>query len=55
MYREKKQKLFDNELLNFFYGGILFMTDEMDGTGRIGIKHIRRMEEFNNSFYRRDT
>ena len=43
---EKEQKLFDNELLNSFYGKILNMTDEMDGTGMIGVKHIKYMENF---------
>ena len=29
---EKEKKLFDNELLNSFYGKILVMTDEIDGS-----------------------
>lgn len=43
---EKEYKLFDNELLNSFYGKVLNMTDEMDGTGMIAVKHIKSMKLF---------
>ena len=43
---EKEKKLFDNELLNSFYGGVLVMTDEMDGTGMIATKYIKLMKCF---------
>jgi len=43
---EKERKLFDNELLGTFYGSILSMTDEMDGTGLIAVKHIKSMKDF---------
>lgn len=43
---EKEKKLFDNELLNSFYGGVLAMTDEMDGTGMIATKYIKLMKCF---------
>lgn len=43
---EKKQKLFDNELLELFYGGILVMTDEMGGTGMIAAKYTKSMKCF---------
>jgi hypothetical protein len=43
---EKEKKLFDNELLNSFYGKILVMTDEMDGTGMIAVKYIKPMKDF---------
>lgn len=43
---EKEQKLFDNELLELFYGGILVMTDEMDGTGMIATKYTKSMKCF---------
>lgn len=42
---EKERKLFDNELLNSFYGNILSMTDEMEGTGLIATKHIKLMKD----------
>jgi hypothetical protein len=41
---EKEQKLFDNELLELFYGGILVMTDEMDSTGMIATKYTKSMK-----------
>ncbi len=47
---EKEQKLFDNELLNSFYGKILNITDEMDGTGMIAVKHIKSMRHFTENF-----
>lgn len=47
---EKEHKLFENELLNSFYGKILNMTDEMDGTGMIAMKHIKSMRHFTENF-----
>ena len=43
---EKEYKLFENELLNSFYGKILNMTDEMDGTGMIAAKYTKSMKCF---------
>lgn len=46
MYSEKDQQLFDDELLNKFFGNIAVMSDEMEGTGRIAEKYIGPMKEF---------
>lgn len=46
MYSEKNQKLFEDELLNKFFGNIAVMTDEMEATGRIGDQYIGPMKEF---------
>lgn len=43
---EEEKKLFDNELLNSFYGKILVMTDKMDGTGMIAVRYIKPMKDF---------